>query len=205
MFDTQEMRAPALPNEPTTAVPLPPMGAGQPTHILDHLTAIFKHRRVAGTAFGLVVTVMMLQSYSTIPQYQTSARLEINDPRSIAVQTLGSDDPRYWEGPDVYNATQIQVLQSRDLARRVVERLDLKNHPYFNGHQPQPRDPVTLVRQARASASAWVRSLVARPTPAVATQQPPVEVGADSALINAFLAGLFVNKDRDAQIFNVRY
>ena len=205
MFDTQEMRAPALAHEPTTAVPLPPMGGGQQTHLLDRLTAVFKHRRIAGTAFLLVVTVMMLQSYSTIPQYQTTARLEINDPRSISVQNIGSDDPRYWEGPDVYNATQIQVLQSRDLARRVIERLDLRNNPDFNGNKPRPRDPITLVREARASASAWVRSLISRPTPQSTTPQQTQEIGSDSGLINAFLGNLQVRKNKDAQIFDLTY
>src|SRR5688572_30450269 len=193
MFDAQEIRSPAVTAlEHAHAVPMPPVGGGQQTHLLDRLTAVFKHRRIAGTAFVLVVTVMMLQSYSTIPIYETQARLEINDPRSIAVQNIGVDDPRYWEGTDSYNATQIQVLQSRDLARRVIERLDLRNNPYFNGNQPRPRDPITLVRQARASVSAWVRSLVARPTPQTTTPQPQAEVGADSALISAFLGGLSV-------------
>ena len=204
MFDAQEMRAPAV-AAPETAqsLPLPAQSAGQQTHLLDRLTAIFKHRRVAGTAFGLVVTVMMIQSYSTTPIYRTQARLEINDPRSISVQNIGIDDPRYWESTDTYNATQLQVLRSRDLARRVVQRLDLGNHPDFSGNTPRARDPITLVRQARASASAWIRSLIARPAPAEARPQEPTDT--EGALISAFLGGVDVSKERDAQIFNITY
>ena len=205
MFDAQEIRSPSVtPLEPAHAVPMPPVGGGQQTHLLDRLTAVFKHRRVAGTAFGLVVTVMMLQSYSTIPIYQTMARLEINDPRSISVQNIGIDDPRYWEGTDTYNATQIQILQSRDLGRRVVRRLDLRNHPDFSSDKPRPRDPIALVRQARASAGAWVRSVIAKPAPTTAPK-PQDAADADGALISAFLGNLHVNKERDAQIFNLRY
>ena len=204
MFDAQELRAPAPTPDIAHAVPPPSVITGQHTHLLDRLTAVFKHRRVAGTAFALVVTVMMVQSYSTIPIYRTAARLEINDPRSISVQNIGIDDPRYWENTDTYNATQIQVLQSRDLGRRVVARLDLRNHPDFSGNGPRPRDPITLVRQARASASAWVRSLVARPDPPAAST-PHEASDADSALISAFLGNLVVSKERDAQIFNLTY
>ena len=204
MFDAQEMRSPAVtPPEAAQAVPLPPSSPAQQTHLLDRLTAVFKHRRVAGTAFGLVVTVMMLQSYSTTPIYQTTARLEINDPRSISVQNIGIDDPRYWENTDTYNATQLQILQSRDLGRRVVQRLDLRNHPDFNGSQQRARDPITLVRQARASASAWIRSLIAKPAPAATKPAEPGD--AEAGLISALLGNLVATKERDSQIFNLRY
>ena len=39
-------------------------------HVLDRLNAVFKHRRLAGVAFVLVVTTMMVQTYSTIPVFQ---------------------------------------------------------------------------------------------------------------------------------------
>ena len=203
MFDAQELRAPTATAPETAQAVSAPLSGGQQTHLLDRLTAVFKHRRVAGTAFVLVVAVMMVQSYSTTPIYVTAARLEINDPRSISVQNIGIDDPRYWESTDTYNATQVQVLRSRDLARRVVQRMDLKNHPDFNGNKPRARDPITLVRQARASASTWIRSLIAKPAPS--TVKPQESADTDGALISAFLGGLDVNKDREAQIFNIYY
>src|SRR4051812_37302217 len=79
MFDTQEIRSGPLPTDPSGVIPMPPAGGGQPVHLLDRLNAIFKHRRIAGTAFVLVVTAMMVQTYSTIPIYQTSARIQIED------------------------------------------------------------------------------------------------------------------------------
>ncbi|HXG55014.1 MAG TPA: polysaccharide biosynthesis tyrosine autokinase, partial [Vicinamibacterales bacterium] len=160
-----------------------------------------------GSAFVLVVTVMMLQSYSTIPQYKTRARLEIQDPRSISLQNVGISDARFWESSDIYYATQDESLRSRELARRVVQKLQLQNHPDFNGSRPQPRDPVALVRQARASASAWVRSLVARPSqaPQSTTKPAPNESDQEGRYISAFLAGLTIGRQRDTQIFNIDY
>jgi capsular exopolysaccharide synthesis family protein len=204
MFDAQEMRAPALPSDTTPAPPLPQTTLDQSTHLLDRLTAVFKHRRIAGTAFLLVVSAMMLQSYSTIPQYATEARLEIQNPRSVQMTAAASQD-QYFEDPDIYYATQVQILQSRDLARRVVRRLNLQTHPDFNGMKPRPRDPVSLIREARAAASRWVRSLVTRQGPGAATLPAPDESAIESGLIRAFLPGLSVHQQRLTSIFEIRY
>jgi capsular exopolysaccharide synthesis family protein len=207
MFDTQEMRTPALPSETLPAVPLPPVNAGQPVHLLDRLTALFKHRRIAGTAFLLVVTVMMLQSYSTIPRYHALARIEVQNPRSVQMSTSGAQD-QYFEDSDIFYATQLQILGSRDLARRVAERLELEKHPDFNGATPRPRDPVSLIRQARASASGWVRGLIARPSPAadpVAAAATPEDSGPSRGLVSAFLSGLHTTQQKLTSVFDIRY
>jgi capsular exopolysaccharide synthesis family protein len=204
MFDTQEMRAPALPADAGAAVPLPPAGAGQSVHLLDRLTAVFKHRRIAGTAFLIVITAMMMQSYSTTPLYQTFARIEIQDERTTSVDQIGVNDPTFWQEAEPYYQTQYQILQSRELARRVVSRLNLQAHPDFNGNAPKPRDPVTLLRQARASASAWVRGLIARPAQA---PPPPVadESAQERALVSAFLGGVSVQPIPRTRLVNIVY
>lgn len=206
MFDTQEMRAPAVPSESGTSVPLPPVNTGQPTHVLDRLTAVFKHRRIAGAAFLLVVTLMMLQSYSTVPRYHALARIEIQNPRSVQMSTSGAQD-QYFEDSDIYYATQIQILQSRDLGRRVVERLNLKDHPDFNGTKPRPRDPISLIRQARTAASGWVRGLITRPSPAQPASAPNAvdEGAATRALVSAFLGGLSTQQAKLTSVFDIRY
>ncbi len=164
MFDTQEIRAGVVPPDTSGSLAMPPVGSGQPVHILDRFNAVFKHRRIAGTAFALVVTSMMVQTYSTIPIYQTSARIEIQDERSTSVTTIGVNDPTWWQESAPYYQTQYEILRSRELARRVVRRLNLKENPNFNGHAPQPRDPIALVRQGRASLSAWARGLFTKKT-----------------------------------------
>ena len=136
MFDTQEIRAGVVPPDTSGSLAMPPVGSGQPVHILDRFNAVFKHRRIAGTAFALVVTSMMVQTYSTIPIYQTSARIEIPG----RTQHLGHDDWRQRSdmvaGSAPYYQTQYEILRSRELARRVVRRLNLKENPNFNGHAP---------------------------------------------------------------------
>jgi polysaccharide biosynthesis transport protein len=201
MFDSQELRStgPAADGSAAGA----PAAGGEPTHLLDRLNAVFKHRRVAGTAFLLIVTAMMVQTYSTIPVYETSARVQIDDERS-ATAGLGVNDPSYWQDTDLYNKTQYQIIQSRELARRVVRKLDLQNNPDFNGNAPRPRDPLTLVRQARASASTWVRGLIARPAQAAAKPAPD-ETAAEGALIGAFLGGVGISPVSQTRLVDLHY
>jgi succinoglycan biosynthesis transport protein ExoP len=205
MFDSEEIRAAAMPSDTISAVPLPAVGGASPVHLLDRLNAVFKHRRLAGTAFLLVVTAMMVQTYSTIPIYQTSAAIQIDDERSTSVSNLGVNDPTWWQESGPYYRTQYQVLQSRELARRVVRRLHLENNPNFNGSARQPRDPLSLIRQARTSASRFVRSLISRPAPAAGPPPAPDESAQESGLISAFLGGVQVRPVGDTRVVNVVY
>jgi len=203
MFDAQEIRTAPGPQD-AGSLPLPAVSGVQSTHLLDRLNALFKHRRVAGTAFLLVVTAMMVQTYSTIPIYQTSASLQIDDERSTSVSNLGVNDPTWWQESGPYYRTQYQVLQSRELGRRVVRRLHLENNADFNGHAPAPRDPITLVRQARAAASGWIRSLITRPRQNAAPPQPD-ETAQEAGLISAFLSGVQIRPVGDTRVVNVVY
>ena len=68
-------------------------------HILDRLAAVHRHRRLAITVFLLVVMVMMLQSYSTVPMFRAQARLLIEDERTTMVMAatfLKLPEQRSW-------------------------------------------------------------------------------------------------------------
>src|SRR5450830_1548647 len=189
MFDTQELRAGA-PADIAGPAPLQlPTSAPQPMHVLDRLNAVFKHRRLAGVAFVLVVTTMMVQTYSTIPVYQAFSRVQIQDERTTQVGTLNANDPAFWQDAEPYYRTQYSIISSRGLARRVVRKLNLQASPLFNGTAPPPRDPISLARQARAAAGVWARSLISSPAPAVAPAAPD-ESAQEAGLISAFLGGL---------------
>jgi uncharacterized protein involved in exopolysaccharide biosynthesis len=146
MFDAQDLPASVSRDAQSPAQPTPP--PSQPVHLLDRLNAVFKHRRLAGTAFVLVIAAMMLQTYSTIPVYQAQSRIQIQDERTQSVVPISSNDPTYWADSEQYYKTQYSILQSRALGKRVVDRLKLAQHPDFNGNAPRPRDPISVVPAA---------------------------------------------------------
>src|SRR5215213_2409764 len=92
-------------------------------HLLDRLAVVFKHLRLIGAVFAIVVSIAMLESYSATPLYRSLARIVIQDERSTAIGTLNSNDPAYWQDPEPYFNTQYRILQSRGLARRVIRNL----------------------------------------------------------------------------------
>jgi capsular exopolysaccharide synthesis family protein len=201
MFDAQEMQGASTPADATFAMPLP---ASEPSvHLLDRLTAVFKHRRLAGAAFLLVVTGMMLQTYSMVPMYMAQARILINDERSVAVGN--ANEQQFYQDPEPYYRTQYQILQSRGLARRVVQRLNLGTHPDFNGTAPPRQDPLSVLRRARSSVSAWARSLVSRGDTAPAEAPAPNETAQEAALISAFLAGVDIGIVKDTRLVDIIY
>ena len=89
-------------------------------HLLDRLAVVFKHLRLIGAVFAIVVSLAMLESYSATPLCRSQARIVIQDERSTAIGTLNSNDPAYWQDPEPYFNTQYRILQSRGLARRVI-------------------------------------------------------------------------------------
>jgi capsular exopolysaccharide synthesis family protein len=203
MFEPQEVRA-HLPAEVSSGAIALPTSSPQSTHILDRLNALFKHRRLAGTAFLLVVTAMMVQTYSTIPVYEAWSRVQIQDERTTQVGTLNANDPAFWQESGPYYQTQYSILQSRGLGRRVVRKLDLQNSPLFNGSAPPPRDPLSLARQGRAAANAWLRGLVVKPPPASAARAPD-ESAQEAGLISAFLAGLSIRPEPNSRLVKIVY
>jgi len=122
----------------------------------------------------------------------------------VQVGTLNANDPAFWQESEPYYRTQYAIIASRGLARRVVRKLNLQNSPLFNGTAPPPRDPVSLARQARASASAWARSLISTPGPAVA---PPAldESAQEARLISAFLGGVDVVPETATRLVKIVY
>lgn len=203
MFDTQEMRAAGLPADTAPALPLPP--AGQPVHVLDRLNAVFKHRRIAGTAFVLVLGTMMIQSYSTIPTYRTASQLEISDERAVQLSAVGVNDPANYPAIEAYYTTQYQVMRGREVGRRVVRSLNLAEHPVFSGAAPTPRDPLSLLRQARSAISAWVRGLIARPVEVPRPAAAGDPAAREEAIISAVMGGVSIQPVEASLLVNVVY
>ena len=157
-------------------------------HILDRLIAVHRHRRLAMTVFLLVVMVMMLQSYSTVPMFRAQARLLIEDERSTMVMGMSPNDPSFWMDPAPYFETQYEILRSRGLADRVVRKLSLSGVRELNGQEPEPPGIITELRSARRSLFSSIRSLRSGPPPeedaAVSTDETATTAAEAYALLS---------------------
>ena len=81
------------------------------------------------TAFVLTVTVVTILTVRTTPIYTTSTSVIVDS------RTTGPVETTFYEGLGNSTAeidTEVQVIKSRSLLSRVVERLELTQIPEFN-------------------------------------------------------------------------
>ena len=88
--------------------------------------------------------VMMIQTYSTVPMYQTASRIQIEDEKVTNFSNLNPNAPTLFASDATeYRKTQYSILRSRGLAKRVLDSLALNAHSSVFNEDAQPRDRIT--------------------------------------------------------------
>ncbi len=125
------------------------------THLFDRLSVLYKYRWAAIAVFVLVVSWVMVDSYTRIPAYRATARVLVEDPNAdIATPTEIQRSVTVGD-PEIYMQTQLRIMKGRDLAQRVASKLDLNKVSEFNGQRPKPTQLAVTI--------AWVKYYAAWP------------------------------------------
>jgi hypothetical protein len=86
----------------------------------------------------------LLRTYTTTPLYQAQARLmiEMEDEQTqqVLAGAINSGGSTQWQDAKIYSQTHQRILTSREVARRVVRRLDLGKMAEFGGGGPAPTE-----------------------------------------------------------------
>lgn len=179
-------------------------GVESGAHLLDRLSVVYRRRRIAAGLFLLIVLGVLLRTYTTVPLYRAHARLmlEVEDDRTAAMAgAIDAVEPRSWQEPRVYYETQYRMLTGRELARRVIHRLDLARVAEFAGGGPRP----TALNRALAA----VREKVMGPpaaAPAGVTSSSTAAPGyADATLVDAVIARVKVEPVPNSQLVDVAF
>ena len=104
--------------------------------LLSYWRTLVKHRwSILGLAFvfGLIA---ILVAYNMTPVYQSTATIMIQSekPKLLSIQDIYSD-----QGPnDDFLQTQTEILKSRQIAEKVVDKLGLTNNPLLDPRQRKP-------------------------------------------------------------------
>src|SRR5688572_32027877 len=107
----------------TSSTPNIDANEGADVHLMDYVMVVYKRRRMALTAFVLVVAGVTVYSFTATPIYEARTRLLIEAEQQNVVdfkQVVEEDQTK----ADYYQ-TQYNVLQSRALARRTLDELQL--------------------------------------------------------------------------------
>jgi succinoglycan biosynthesis transport protein ExoP len=180
--------------------PKPPTySADRDVHVLDRLAILYRYRRVSAAVFVLTALVLMIQGYSNVVRYETQARLLIEDERTTAMPGITSPDA-YWADPVPYYNTQYRILRGRELARRVVRKLQLQDVPEFNGSEAPANSPRVWLHSARQRLVTLVR-----PEPEPIEPPKADETSVESALIGGFLARVRVVPVPDSKLVDILF
>jgi uncharacterized protein involved in exopolysaccharide biosynthesis len=117
-------------------------------HLLDYWRVLVKRRWVVYTSLAVVVSTVTLGSLLMQPVYTATTRLQIESaaPNVLPFQEVLSSVPD--QRNDFYQ-TQYGLIQSRRVAREVIDSLRLARHPEFQVRsRPRPAPDMTWRRIA---------------------------------------------------------
>lgn len=108
-------------------------------NLRQYWAVIMRRKWTVLTFFAIVVVAGMTATYLTTPIYRASATLQIDAEEAKIVQYEQVQSANQSTGNTAeYMRTQQEVLRSRAIAERVVNELNLTEHPLFNGPQGKP-------------------------------------------------------------------
>src|ERR1039457_227190 len=193
---------PPAPASPLSGLPGGPEGGGSEVHILDRLSVVYRYRKVVVTVVTLVIVAGVVQTYTTIPEYQATATVEISKDRPAVSGLVEADD----SDVEAFRATELSILQSRDLARRVVKPLELADNVEINGKAPQSTGVSAVIAAIRTRLShpfeAFMSGKPKGPVaPAIPTDTAPRDPEGDLAA--AFVGHLTVTPQGGSNLVNV--
>jgi uncharacterized protein involved in exopolysaccharide biosynthesis len=140
---------------------------------------------------GLVVLVALIATlvvFSLRPLYRATAvvMIEQNKAKVVSIEevynAMGGGNREYYQ-------TQVEIIKSRELARKVVEKLKLTTHPEYDPRQAQSSDSLKLLNPVN-----WFKSSV-----------PMTEERVTQLVINDFMGDLQVQPVRNSQLVKISF
>jgi capsular exopolysaccharide synthesis family protein len=180
-------------------------------HLWDYVRVVYKRRWIALPALLLVFSTMTFNSMRETPVYRSQVQLLIEkDAPTVArlEQMFQSTDGWY---NDEFYQTQHRILQSRSLAKRTIDAMNLWDAPRLgNGPEPKSRiSPTAMMWSVIDGGISLARRPFRKAAPAPQAPAPEqVQAGEDaaqSARISEFLGGLSILPDSKSRLVEIRY
>jgi capsular exopolysaccharide synthesis family protein len=173
-------------------------GVDEP-HLRDYLRIVVKRRHIALVAFVVVALVAVVYAFTTTPVYEGRVQLliEADNPNVVSFKEVIDEEQNRQD----YYQTQYKLLESRSLAKKTIDTLQLWNNPEL---APVAGQQKFSIGNAMRGGVAWVASLFgSSKTPAAAPGAD--ETIAQSKTIDAFLDRLTVSPVRNSRLVEVSY
>jgi capsular exopolysaccharide synthesis family protein len=172
-----------------SSAPADPEGNREDKPFTAHLRVLLRYRFMVAAVFASVVALAVLKSHLTQPLYKAEAQLliERENPSILTFKAVSDVNERGWA--DDYYQTQYKLLQSRSLARKVVQEMNLLREPEFGAEGAagdRALDNAVDIFLDKLSVQ-WIRSsrLV---TVGFESRSPELAARAANALARAYIA-----------------
>ena len=171
----------------------------------SYLRVLTKRKGFIITIFCLILLIVTVQTFSETPIYRATARIVIEkeNPNVVSIEEVMAVDST---GNDYYQ-TQYKIIESRAVARDVVQRLDLDTHPEF---QPKDaNDPVSRVKGwLRETVGFWKDRLISALNTGESADVPEAEAEgidrvSDGGLVSALIRRIKVQPVRNSRLVDV--
>ncbi len=163
-------------------------------HLSDYFKVLARRRWAALTVFCVVMVTVVVYTFTATPVYRARVQLliENENPNVVSFKEVIEQE----KTTNDYYQTQYRMLQSRSLARKTLDRLQLWET--FTPHQ-QPGALARTIASVKEPLTGWFAS----PRPS----EPPAadETAAQSKAIDAFLSGLSITPVRNSRLVEVEY
>jgi capsular exopolysaccharide synthesis family protein len=171
-------------------------------HLVDYVRTVYKHRWVAVTAASVIFLLVAIQTFTTTPIFEGRVQLLLDPANPNVTKFEEVNQPNYYY-EDYFYQTQYTILQSRGLARRTIDALNLWESPEFGGGAAEQK-PSFSVMGALVVSAKWAKNLLWS-APATTSTPAAGESARQSRTIDAFLGGLTVSPIRNSSLVNVRF
>jgi capsular exopolysaccharide synthesis family protein len=150
-------------------------------NLRDYWRILVKRRWIIAVFFLVCLTTVAIYSLTMTPIYRATAQLMIEkaNPNILSTQELVAIDT---SGTDFYQ-TQYQILESRSLAREVIKRLSLSQHPEFKRQEQKGSITSTGIAMPIASSNS----------------------PENSAMVGTFLSRLKIQPVRNSRLVKVNF
>ncbi len=177
-------------------------------HLWDHVAQLWQRRWLILVLFiaCLGAAVLIARQRPVVPLFRAVATIRVGVDQSQMDPLAG--EGRRTNSPDLVH-THAQVLRSRTLALRVINRLNLYGAQAADQSEAPIAEPVAAIGTAQgymALASAWLergKSAILGPAPVLPQLDPAV--ASEQRKVDAFLMSLGVHPIPNTQIIEITY
>ncbi len=171
--------------------------------LLEMWTIVWKRRTIVLATLGLCLVLVALLSFTQTPRYEATAQILIEDQGSTRynlqdfLNTPASGNNDFL---GTYFNTQLRIIQSRRLAERVVQKMNLGARTEFQSELGKKRSLPAMLKYLVTFR--WLKS---EKSPVETEAEAPADTAVETLYANILLENMSVDPVPETRLVDVRY